>query len=168
MAKAATGQLKGRDVARLREGIARAPLERQQAWAKALDGFTPLDLEIAKALLPLRLQKMEEVLAGSDWLAGPAYSLADIVVFPTAAATAGPDARPGQRHGGAGDHGLGLDRMKARPAVQAALAAGPHPRPRSRLRPRPRREQGLLALRAADTIDPVDRLWRRTPVRGRR
>ncbi len=107
-----------------RRALAAAPLERQQAWAKTLDeGFTPEDLEIARALLPVRLDHMREALERADWLAGDRISLADVAVFPTMS----------QLEGLAGDlinaqatPGVvaWLERMRARPAVQAARAMG--------------------------------------------
>lgn len=135
--KTMAAQLKGRDLTGLRAGIGRAPLERQQGWARALDKPLSADeLEIAKALLPLRLERMEAALAGSDWLAGAAYSLADIAVFPTAAALPGltpdlvnPKATPKII--------AWLERVKARPAVKAALAMARTPAPEAVFAPGP-------------------------------
>jgi glutathione S-transferase len=129
-------QLKARATPQALEGLKRAPPERRQAWNKTLAGFSEIDLEIAKALLPLRLQKMEEMLAASDWLAGPGYSLADIVVFPAAASLPAltPDlvnatATPGVM--------AWFERMKARPAVRAALAMAKTPAPEAVFAPGP-------------------------------
>lgn len=103
------------------EALARAPPERRQAWAKAAAGFTAQELEIARALLPIRLQRMEAALGASGWLAGPDYSIADIVAYPTARLLPGltPDlvssaATPGIM--------AWLERVGARPAVRSALA----------------------------------------------
>ena len=116
--------------------LGRAPPERQQAWAKAFAGFDAVELEIARGLLPVRLERMEAALAAGEWLAGDHYSLADIVVFPTANALPGvaPDlvnasATPGIW--------AWLARMRARPAVQAALAMARTPRPEAVFAPGP-------------------------------
>jgi glutathione S-transferase len=98
-----------------------APPERRQAWTKAMEGFTPDELELAKALLPVRLGRMEQALAASEWLAGPAFSLADIAVYPTAKAL--PELAPDLVNAQATPGALAwLERMAARPAVQAAEA----------------------------------------------
>ena len=135
--KAMAAQLKGHDVARLRAGIARAPLERQQAWKMALDGgLDATGLEIAKSLPPLRLARMQEALAISDWLAGPSYSLADIVAFPTVAAL--PGLTPDLVNAQATPRIMAwIARVKARPAVQAALAMARTPAPEAAFAPGP-------------------------------
>ena len=80
-AHATRAQLQARATPQARAALKRAPLERQQAWTKVLDeGFSADELDIARALLPIRLDHMEQALSASDWLAGPAYSLADIAV----------------------------------------------------------------------------------------
>jgi glutathione S-transferase len=101
--------------------LGRAPPERQQAWAKAFAGFDGIDLEIARGLLPERLKRMETALSGSEWLAGDHYSLADIVVFPTVNALPGV---AGDLVGATATPRIWdwLERMRSRPAVQAALA----------------------------------------------
>ena len=100
--------------------LGRAPPERRQGWAKAFAGFDPVELEIARGLLPVRLERMEAALASSDWLAGEHYSLADIAVFPTAAAL--PGVAPDLVSASATPRiWAWLERMRARPAVQAAL-----------------------------------------------
>ncbi len=119
-----------------REGLKRAPLERQQGWAKALDGYSDAELEIAKALLPLRLEKMEQMLGEADWLAGPTYSLADIVIYPTARTL--PDLTPDLVNPAATPRIIAwLDRVGARPAVQAALAMARTPHPEATFAPGP-------------------------------
>jgi glutathione S-transferase len=98
-----------------------APPERRQAWTKAMEGFTADELELAKALLPVRLARMEQALQASDWLAGPAFSIADIVLYPTA--TALPELAPDLVNAQATPRTLAwLTRMAERPAVQAAQA----------------------------------------------
>ena len=104
----------------------RAPPERRQAWAKAFAGFDRVELEIAKGLLPVRLERMEAALAAADWLAGDHYSLADIAVFPTAAAL--PGVAPDLVNASATPRTWAwLERMRARPPVQAALAMAKTP-----------------------------------------
>lgn len=100
--------------------LGRAPPERRQGWAKAFAGFDAIELEIARGLLPERLKRMEAALGASEWLAGDHYSLADIAVFPTANALqvvaadlVSASATP--------RIWAWLDRMRERPAVQAAL-----------------------------------------------
>jgi glutathione S-transferase len=110
-----------RQLAGQAEALERAPPERQGAWRKALDGFSADELEIARSLLPVRLERMEQALGAGDWLAGEHYSLADVVVFPTALAL--PQVAPDLVNPEATPHTLAwLERMKTRPAVQAALA----------------------------------------------
>ena len=116
--------------------LGRAPPERRQAWAKAFAGFDAVDLEIARGLLPVRLERMEAALGASDWLAGDHYSLADIAVFPTAAAL--PDVAPDLVNASATPRTWEwLERMRARPAVRAALAAAKTPRPQAVFAPGP-------------------------------
>ncbi len=130
-------QLAGRDLGGIREGLKRAPPERQQAWTKVLDGRLGSDeVEIARGLLPVRLDHMEQALSGSEWLAGPSYSIADIVVFPTARSLPGlvpdlvnPTATPGIT--------AWLQRVEGRPAVQQALATARTPHPEAIFAPGP-------------------------------
>ena len=108
---------------RLEAALATAPPERRQAWTKALAGFDADELEIARGLLPVRLERMETALGEADWLAGDHYSLADIAVFPTANAL--PDLVPDLVSAAATPRiWAWLERMRSRPAVQAALAIG--------------------------------------------
>ncbi len=130
-------QMTGRDLNAAREALKKAPLERQQAWARALaDDFSDDELEAAKGLLPVRLERMETALQTSDWLAGPDYSLADIVVFPTANAL--PALVPDLVSAQATPRIIAwLERMRARPAVKAALAMGRSPKPETMFAPGP-------------------------------
>jgi glutathione S-transferase len=116
--------------------LGRAPPERRQAWAKAFAGFDAVDLEIARGLLPVRLERMEATLGAHDWLAGETYSLADIAVFPTANALSG--VAPDLVNASATPRiWAWLDRMRARPAVQAALAMGREDHPEGVFAPGP-------------------------------
>ncbi len=114
----------------------RAPPERRQAWARAFAGFDAIELEIARGLLPERLKRMEAALAGSEWLAGDHYSLADIVVFPTANALPGlaPELVDAASTPRIWDW---LERMRERPAVQAALATARTAQPEAVFAPGP-------------------------------
>ena len=113
----------GANRGRIEAALERAPPERRQAWVKAFEGFDAVDLEIARGLLPVRLERMEAALGASEWLAGEHYSLADIVVFPTAQAL--PLVAPDLLSAKATPRiWAWLQRMAARPAVQAALAMG--------------------------------------------
>ena len=116
-----------KDPAAWRARLGGAPLERRQAWNKVLNGGISADeLEIAKALLPIRLERMEAALAESPWLAGPTFSLADIVVFPTADSL--PALVPDLMNAASTPRIMAwLERMKARPAVRAAMAMGRAP-----------------------------------------
>ncbi len=129
-------ELKGQDIGKIREALKRAPLERQQGWTKALDGFDSVELEIAKGLLPVRLEHMERTLADSEWLAGPSYSIADIVVFPTARSlpVVAPDLVNAQATPGIM---AWMDRIEHRPAVQQALAMARTPHPEAVFAPGP-------------------------------
>ena len=116
--------------------LVRAPPERRQAWTKAFAGFDAVDLEIARGLLPVRLERMETALSASEWLAGDHYSLADIVVFPTANALPGvaPDLVNATATPRIWDW---LEHMRARPAVQAALAMARSEHPEAVFAPGP-------------------------------
>ena len=130
--RAGLGERRGR----IEAALERAPPERRQAWAKAFAGFDAVDLEIARGLLPIRLERMEAALGADEWLAGEHYSLADIAVFPTAraltlAASDLVNASATPRVW------AWLERMAARPAVQAALAMGRSDNPEAVFAPGP-------------------------------
>jgi glutathione S-transferase/GST-like protein len=68
-------------------GLNRLPVERQAIWRTALaDSYSPEQLDTARRSLSIMASRLEEGLRGSDWLAGPRYSLAEIAVFPMARA----------------------------------------------------------------------------------
>jgi glutathione S-transferase len=57
--------------------------ERQEAWLRvARRPYTEEERDAARAKLVLLLDKMEESLRDTGWLAGPQYSLADIAAVP--------------------------------------------------------------------------------------
>ncbi len=69
--------------ARLPEAInAIAALERRSHWQQALDGFLPAQHETAEAKIANFLELTEQRLAANAYLAGDAFSLADIDVLP--------------------------------------------------------------------------------------
>lgn len=117
-----------------RAGFERLPPERRALWGQALEGFPAGDIETARAALAKAADRIAEDLTGTGWLAGGAWSLADIIVFPHAARFAS----------------LGiavpaavadwLARVGQRPAVRQALG-----------------EQGLVA--AAPTMGPERGRW---------
>lgn len=111
--------LAAREGAALRAQLAAIePLERRNAWLAVLDGT--VDEAAWQQRLGAPLARLEKALTGADWLAGPAYSLADIDAYALVAPlrTLAPEmvsatATPGI---------VGwLERIDARPAVRTAL-----------------------------------------------
>jgi len=68
-----------------RAGFERLPSERRALWEQAVTGFPAEDVQTARAALAKAADRIAEDLAGTGWLAGDAWSLADIIVFPHAA-----------------------------------------------------------------------------------
>lgn len=68
------------DEDRLEEVLSRIPLKEQRdKWATvAGDSFTEEQLADSRRKLGVSIGKMEAILSGSEWLAGPDYSLADL------------------------------------------------------------------------------------------
>jgi glutathione S-transferase len=103
-----------------RAGLARLPAERQAVWIAALDGYGEEQLTAARNALGIVATRMEAALATTGWLAGPAYSLADIAIFPMARALA--RLLPELLSEEATPHSMQwLRRVVARPAVTRAL-----------------------------------------------
>lgn len=111
------------DEKQLEEMLARIPLEEQRKkWATVAGGsFSEDELEDSRRKLGVSIGKAEAILAESDWLAGPGYSLADANSFPMIAGVdrlhpeiMSGDAAPRTRDW--------LDRMQERPAVRESLA----------------------------------------------
>ena len=100
-------------------GLDRLPPERRALWAKAGAGLGSDEVETARAALAKAVGRIAEDLVGQPWLAGDAYSLADIIVFPHAArlAAAGIDVPAAVQDW--------LERVRARPHVREALGQGP-------------------------------------------
>ena len=112
--------LAARDGAALRAQLAAIePLERRNAWLAVLDGA--VDEAAWQQRLVAPLARLEKALADADWLAGPAYSLADIDAYALVAplrtlapAMVNATATPGISGW--------LARIDVRPAVRTALA----------------------------------------------
>ncbi|HEY0105622.1 MAG TPA: glutathione S-transferase family protein [Rhizomicrobium sp.] len=103
--------------------LARIPREeKREKWRiSAAQGYTPEQMAAWRRTLAEGIGKMETALAHAPWLAGPYYSLADIAMFAMAAHM---PARFGDIMSEAVSPRV-MDwhaRMKARPAVAAALA----------------------------------------------
>ena len=112
-----------RDAAELKAKIAAIePVERRTAWSAVADGAydeTTVAAVLEKMKFPV--QRVEDALAKSAWLTGPAYSIADIDAFAMltvmpalAPAVVNPQATPRIAEF--------LDRMRERRAVKDALA----------------------------------------------
>ncbi len=71
-----------RDRAALDERIARIPMqERRDVWTAAINGYGEEQLRRARERLSETIIRMEADLDRSGWLAGSAYSLADVALF---------------------------------------------------------------------------------------
>ena len=130
-------KLRDRDLAPVRAGLARLPLDRQSVWRTALDdSYTEEQLTRAHQSLEVAARRLDEALTASEWLAGAHYSLADIAIFPLAHALQWllPDVAD------LADRPRVVDwmrRMKERPAVRGALAMARRARPEEMFAPGP-------------------------------
>ena len=98
------------------------PLERRKAWAAVTDGtYDEAVLAAVRERLKAPLKRIESALAAGSWMAGADYSLADIDAFSllNALPLLAPDVLNRQDTPRVVEF---LERMRARPAVQAALA----------------------------------------------
>ncbi len=75
--------LKQRDAVQLKAQIAAIePLERRAAWNAVIDGtYSDAVLEAIRKRLEFPLKRLETTLSQGPWLAGSAYSVADIEAF---------------------------------------------------------------------------------------
>lgn len=115
-------QLKGRDSSSLEAALARIPmLYLQDAWRLALsDGYSADLLADSERKVGLSVRRIEDALAQSEWLVGGAYSIADVDAF--AICNSLPTLTPGLVNEIATPRLTHwLRRIRARPAVQAAL-----------------------------------------------
>jgi len=97
--------------------------ERRHAWGEAVQGYSEERIAQAKERILLAVAKTEERLAKSDWLAGDAFSLADIAVFSYAyyLPRLFPEAVSADAAPRTADW---LRRVSGRPGVKRALASG--------------------------------------------
>jgi glutathione S-transferase len=107
----------------LEKALKKVPLEEQRRkWlTAATESFTPEELSEARRQVSVSVQRMENILRSSQWLAGDEYSLADVNTYSMAAGVPRliPEAMSEETSPRSIDW---LQRMNARPAVQAALA----------------------------------------------
>ena len=107
----------------LDEALKKIPLEEQrQKWlTAATESFTEDELAESRRKVTVSIERMEGILAIRTWLAGDEYSLADINSYSMVAAVPRlvPDAMTQEK---TPQSMAWLDKMNARPAVQAALA----------------------------------------------
>jgi glutathione S-transferase len=103
--------------------LERIPLaEQRQKWATvAGESFSEEQLADSRRRCGVSIQRMEAILQKSQWLAGDEYSLADVNSYSMVAGM--PRLMPELMNEGNAPRALDwLQRMNARPAVQAALA----------------------------------------------
>jgi glutathione S-transferase len=130
-------RFRSRGRATLEERIAGIPMpERRDAWTSAVDGYGAEQRARARERLGETVARMETDLARSGWLAGAAYSLADIAVF--AYVNYLPRIAPDLASERATPRVMGwLERMRERPGVRAALALAQRPDPFATVAPGP-------------------------------
>jgi len=98
-----------------RDAFGRLTPERRLLWRHACEGFSDAEIAAARAAVEKAIARVEEDLADRPWLAGAAYGVADIAVFPhIVRAGAFGFATPSPVAGW-------LDRIAVRPAVIEAL-----------------------------------------------
>jgi glutathione S-transferase len=107
----------------LDEALKRIPLaEQRQKWlTAATESFTEEQLSEARRQVTVSIERMEGLLAERVWLAGSTYSLADVNSYSMVAAV--PRLVPEAMNEEKTPKSMAwLEKMNARPAVQAALA----------------------------------------------
>jgi glutathione S-transferase len=130
--------LKGRDVKSLEPMLARIPMKYlADAWRLALTGGYSSDLlEDSRRKVTLAVRRIEDALAHSQWLVGPTYSLADIDAF--AICNSLPTLTPDVVNTATTPRLLDwLNRIRLRPAVQAALSTSRTGKPEEAFVPGP-------------------------------
>lgn len=117
------------EIERARRSLEGLPRERRELWERALDRDEPADdLALAHESLTGAVDKLEQALARGPWLAGEAYSLADIALVLTMRAlrAIAPEIVSAERTPRALEW---LRRIEQRPAVREALALARTPTP---------------------------------------
>jgi GSH-dependent disulfide-bond oxidoreductase len=130
--------LKQRNQPELQAQLARIePLERCSVWLAVIDGtYSDAYLHAARERLKTPIARIEHTLAESEWLAGPKYSIADIDAFATLCPL--PDLAPDVVNETCTPRLLTfLNRVRRRPAVQAALSTSRTGRPQDAFVPGP-------------------------------
>jgi glutathione S-transferase len=109
----------------------------QDAWRLALtDGYSAELLQDSERKVSLAVRRIEDTLAQSDWLVGNAYSLADVDAF--AICNSLTTLTPGLVNEAATPKLLAwLARIRARPAVRAALGVSRTGKPEQAFAPGP-------------------------------
>ncbi len=132
-----TSKIAQRDRDAIDARLAHLPQDRQVVWRTALDdAYTTEQLTRASQHLDVVVQRLEETLGGSQWLAGDRYSLADIAIFPAACALQTVRARVFDSENSP-NVAAWLKRMGERPAVRAALGLSRSTRPEEMFAPGP-------------------------------
>lgn len=130
--------LKTQNRADIERAIAAMPTpERRSGWTTALHGsYSPELIEDSRRKVALGVKKVEDALASGAWLAGPAYSLADIDAFALLAPVSGlaPDLLDEKS---APRTTAWLTRILRRPAVTAAFAKSKTGKPLESFAPGP-------------------------------
>jgi len=107
----------------LEEMLSHVPLKEQRdKWATvAGESFSAEQLADSRRRLGVSIQRMEKILTESEWLAGTTYSLADVNSYSMVAGV--PRLAPEHMSAKSTPRTVAwLEKMNARPAVQAALA----------------------------------------------
>ena len=103
--------------------LSHVPLQEQRdKWATvAGESFSAEQLADSRRRMGVSIQRMEKILTESEWLAGPTYSLADVNSYSMVAGV--PRLAPEHMSAKTTPRTVAwLEKMNARPAVQAALA----------------------------------------------
>jgi glutathione S-transferase len=110
--------------------VERIPLhEQRQKWRTARSGFSATDLDNAKRKVLVALDKVEDQLSRTPWLAGDAYTLADINFFAHCGFYVSrmfPDLTDDRKHPRLSQW---RERIAQRAGVKAALAMPDHTNP---------------------------------------
>jgi glutathione S-transferase len=116
-------QLKGRNLAAFEPLLAQIPMRYlQEGWRRAFTGsYSDELIADSQRKVALGVLRLEEALSGSQWLIGSAYSLADIDAF--AICNSLTTLAPGLVNESTAPRLISwLKRIRARPAVRAALS----------------------------------------------